>query len=243
MMIFDNLGGSVTLKRDDAREDGAELTVLVVEDEETIADFVTMGLSHHGFRVQVARDGKEALAEFGRIRPSMVILDVMLPEIDGFAVLRQLRLQCDVPVLMLTARGDVDDRVHGLDLGADDYLPKPFKFKELLARVRALLRRQHAATMPVLHVGPLSLCRETREVHLEGTLIDLTPREFEILELLMRHPRQVFSRETILNRVWGYEFVGDTNVVEVHVSALRQKLGGQRDLIQTFRGVGYSLRG
>lgn len=226
-----------------AEDTAAVVTILVVEDEETIAEFVSMGLSYAGFQVAVARDGKEGLSEFRRIRPSLVILDVMLPEIDGFSVLRQIRLQSPVPVLVLTARGDVDDRVEGLELGADDYLPKPFKFKELLARVRALLRRSAIDISPVLHAGPLTLRRETHEVALDGAALSLTPREFELLEFLLRHPRQVFSRETILNRVWGYDFIGDTNVVEVHVSALRQKLGSHRDLIQTVRGVGYSLRG
>lgn len=225
------------------REEEAGLTVLIVEDEETIAEFVSMGLSYSGFRVAVARDGREGLAEFRRLRTDLVVLDVMLPEMDGFEVLRQLRLQSDVPVLMLTARGEVDDRVQGLDLGADDYLSKPFKFKELLARARALLRRRHAPIGSELRVGPLTLRRDTREVTLRSALLNLTPREFDLLELFMHHPRQVFSRETILNRVWGYDFYGGTNVVEVHVSALRQKLGADRDLIQTMRGVGYSLRG
>lgn len=217
--------------------------VLIVEDEETIAEFVSMGLSYAGFQVAVARDGPEGLEEFRRQRPDLVILDVMLPELDGFAVLRQIRLQGDVPVLMLTARVDVDDRVRGLELGADDYLPKPFKFKELLARVRALLRRAHVDVVPSLHVGPLSLRHDTREVTLDGEPVSLTPREFDLLEFLLRHPRHVFSRESILNQVWGYDFVGETNVVEVHVSALRQKLGPHRGLIQTVRGVGYTLRG
>lgn len=218
-------------------------TILVVEDEETIADFVSMGLSYAGFHVAVARDGNEGIAEFQQQKPDLVILDVMLPELDGFAVLRRIRLHGDVPVLMLTARAEVDDRVHGLELGADDYLPKPFKFKELLARVRALLRRAHVEVVPSLHAGPLSLRRDTREVTVDGTPLGLTPREFDLLEFLLSRPRQVFSRETILNRVWGYDFVGETNVVEVHVSALRQKLGPHRNLIQTVRGVGYTLRG
>ena len=225
------------------REDGARPSILVVEDEETIADFVSMGLEYAGFRVAVASDGTEALSAFRRTRPDMVILDVMLPGLDGFGVLRQLRLQSDVPVVMLTARGEVDDRVQGLDLGADDYLAKPFKFKELLARVRAVLRRRHLDTTPVLSVGPLSLRPDTREVTVDSTAIELTPREFDLLEFFLRHPRQVVTRETILTRVWGYEFIGETNVIEVHVSALRQKLGGYRDLIQTIRGVGYTLRG
>ncbi len=225
------------------RDEGAGIRVLVVEDEETIAEFVAMGLSYAGFQVTVARDGKEGLEEFRRLRPDLVVLDVMLPGIDGFAVLSRIRLGSDVPVVMLTARGEVDDRVQGLDLGADDYLPKPFKFKELLARIRAVLRRRNLEVVPILRLGPISLRRDTREVTVDNSPIVLTPRELDLLEFLMQHPRQVFSRETILNRVWGYDFIGETNVVEVHVSALRQKLGDHRDLIQTVRGVGYTLRG
>jgi len=166
-----------------------------------------------------------------------------LPRMDGFAVLRQIRLQSDVPAVMLTARGEVDDRVRGLDLGADDYLPKPFKFKELLARVRAVLRRRNLEVVPAISFGPISLRRDTRDVTIDGSPILLTPREFDLLEFLMRHPRQVLSRETILNQVWGYDFIGETNVVEVHVSALCHKLGQYRDLIRTIRGAGYTLRG
>ena len=220
----------------------AEPAILVIEDEETIAEFVSMGLTHAGFHVVVASDGKKGIDEFYRQRPALVVLDIMLPKLDGFAVLRQIRLQSDTPVLMLTARGDVDDRVQGLDLGADDYLAKPFKFKELLARVRALLRRSQGETVQTVRVGPLSLRRDTHEVRLEEVPVLLTPREFDLLDLLLRHPRHVFSREKILNAVWGFDFVGDTNVVEVHVSALRQKLGLRRDLIKTVRGFGYTLR-
>ncbi len=232
-----------TAEQEVNRSEGEGIRVLVIEDEATIAEFVVMGLSYAGFQVTVACDGKQGLDEFRCLRPDLVVLDVMLPEIDGFTALRQIRLQSDTPVIMLTARGEVDDRVQGLDLGADDYLSKPFKFKELLARVRAVLRRHKPDVTPVLHLGPLSLRRDTREVTLEGAPMQLTAREFDLLEFLMLHPRQVFGRETILQRVWGYEFIGETNVVEVHVSALRQKLGSHRDLIQTVRGVGYTLRG
>ncbi len=224
------------------RNDGTGVKVLVIEDEETIAEFVSMGLSYVGYQVAVAGNGRQGLDEFHRLKPDLVVLDVMLPEIDGFAVLRQIRLQSDVPVVMLTARGEVDDRVRGLDLGADDYLPKPFKFKELLARSRAVLRRRTPEVAPILSFGPLSLRRDTRDVTLDGETILLTPREFDLLEFLMRHPRQILSRGTIIDRVWGYDFQGETNVVEVHVSALRQKLGPHRELIQTVRGVGYTLR-
>ncbi len=226
-----------------ARDEGTGIRVLVVEDEETIAEFVVMGLSYAGFQVTAVSTGREGLEEFQRLRPDLIVLDVMLPEMDGFELLSRVRLHSDVPVVMLTARGSVDDRVRGLDLGADDYLPKPFKFKELLARIRAVLRRHNLEAVPILRLGPLSLRRDTREVFVDSVPVVLTPREFDLLEFLMRHPRQVISRETMLSQVWGYDFIGETNVVEVHVSALRQKLGPHRDLIQTVRGVGYTLRG
>jgi len=218
--------------------------ILVVDDEETIVEFLEMGLRYEGYEVHVARDGETALQLAKGLRPDLLILDWMLPERDGLEVCRWVRAQDDVPILMLTARGDLDDRVKGLDNGADDYLAKPFKFKELLARVRALLRRRRLDVQRVVQVADLKLNRDTREVERAGRTIDLTPKEFEILELLISHPRQIFPRETIMNRVWGYDYLGDLNVIEVHISALREKLGDQdRQLIRTVRGVGYTLRG
>ncbi|HEX2183952.1 MAG TPA: response regulator transcription factor [Chloroflexota bacterium] len=217
--------------------------VLVVDDEETIRDLIEMGLRYEGYEVQAVADGEAALAAVQRWRPHLVILDRMLPGMDGLEVCRWLRAKSDVLVLMLTARGEVDDRVEGLESGADDYLPKPFKFKELLARMRAVLRRHDVSVGRVLYVADLRLDREAREVTRTGRVIELTPKEFDILELLVAHPRQVFSRETILNRVWGYDYVGDTKLIDVHISALRAKLGDEdRSLIRTVRGVGYSLR-
>jgi two-component system response regulator MprA len=217
--------------------------VLVVDDEESIRELLEIGLKFEGFDVALAADGEAALAEARRVRPDLVVLDVMLPKLDGFEVCRRLRLLGDTPILMLTARGEVDDRVAGLDLGADDYMPKPFKLKELLARVRALLRRRGPGSDRLLTYADLAITRDTREVHRAGRPIALTPREFEILELLLSRPRRVFSRESIIQTVWGYDFIGDTNVVEVHVSALREKLGdSDRRLIQTVRGVGYTIR-
>jgi DNA-binding response OmpR family regulator len=220
-----------------------KVRVLVVDDEETIREFLEMGLRYEGYDVQAVRDGESALAVVRSWRPQLVILDRMLPGMEGLEVCRWLRARSDAQVLMLTARGEVDDRVDGLESGADDYLPKPFKFKELLARVRAVLRRQHADPGRVLHVADLRLDRETREVARAGDPVELTPREFDILELFMAHPRQVFSRETILNRVWGYDYVADAKLIDVHISALRSKLGDeQRSLIRTVRSVGYTLR-
>ena len=218
--------------------------ILVVDDEETIVEFLEMGLRYEGYEVHVARDGDAALQMAKRLRPDLVILDWMLPERDGLEVCRWLRAQGDVPIIMLTARGELDDRVEGLDSGADDYLPKPFKFKELLARVRALLRRRHVTVQRVVQVADVRLNRDTREVTRGDRPVELTPKEFDILELLISHPRQVFPRETIMNRVWGYDYFGDLNVIEVHISSLRDKLGDHdRQLIRTVRGVGYTLRG
>jgi DNA-binding response OmpR family regulator len=217
--------------------------VLVVDDEETIVEFLTMGLTYEGWTVVAAMDGQAALDVAQRERPDLVILDVMLPGLDGMTVCRRLRDHSDVPIIMLTARGELEDRVAGLDGGADDYLVKPFRFQELLARIRAVLRRRAPAMHSVIAVGDVRLNRDTREVDRAGSGIELTQREFDLLELLLDHPRQVLSRETILNRLWGYDFVGDTNVIDVHIAALRRKLGdNEHTLIRTVRGIGYSVR-
>ena len=218
--------------------------VLVVDDEDSILDFVEMGLRYEGFEVELAHDGLSALAAVTRRRPDLVVLDLNLPGLDGLEVCRRLRQSSDVPIVMLTARGEVDERVEGLEAGADDYVPKPFKFKELLARVRAVLRRRTTLAERILRFGGLVLNRDTREVFLDGRPIRLTPREFELLEVFMLHPRQVMTRELLLDRVWGTDHLGDGNLIEVHVSALREKLGDhQRQLIRTVRGVGYALSG
>jgi DNA-binding response OmpR family regulator len=216
--------------------------VLVVDDEEIIVEMLTMGLNYEGFEVSVARTGFEALEQARSAKPDIVVLDVMLPGIDGVEVCRRLRAAGDVGILMLTARGEVEDRVMGLDSGADDYLVKPFTFRELLARVGAILRRKGVNLQQALRVGDLVLDRQTRRVARGGRAIELTPREFDMLELFLSHPRQVFSREVILNRVWGYDYFGDTNVIDVHIRHLREKLDDEnRDLIRSVRGVGYSL--
>ena len=216
--------------------------VLVVDDEEIIVEMLTMGLNYEGFEVSVARTGFEALEQARSARPDIVVLDVMLPGIDGVEVCRRLRAAGDVGILMLTARGEVEDRVTGLDSGADDYLVKPFTFRELLARVGAILRRKGVNLQQALRAGDLVLDRQTRRVTRGGRPVELTPREFDMLELFLSHPRQVFSREVILNRVWGYDYFGDTNVIDVHIRHLREKLDDEnRDLIRSVRGVGYSL--
>ena len=216
-------------------------TVLIVDDEPGIVDFVELGLRHEGITVVSAANAAGGLEAVRRVVPQLVILDVGLPDGDGFELLSRIRSETKVPVIMLTARGDLDDRVRGLDLGADDYVAKPFHFAELLARVRVHLRRQglDPAADPTLRFADLELDPRTREVRRAGEPVVLTAREFELLELFLRHPRQVLSKETILDRLWGYAF--DDNLVEVYVGYLRRKLG-EPVLIQTLRGAGYALR-
>jgi DNA-binding response OmpR family regulator len=221
------------------------LRVLVIEDEPTIVEFLRVGLMYEHAEVEVAEAGPSGLALAKQHNFDLIILDVMLPGLDGFQVCRQLRESGhDVPIIMLTARKDVPDRVTGLNLGADDYLTKPFSFDELLARMHAVLRRRGQASEPaVLRALDLTLKPETHEAYKSDVALDLTPIEFALLELFMRHPRRVFTRETLLNRVWGYDYVGDTNVVDVHVGHLRDKIGDRaRRLIHTVYGVGYSFR-
>ena len=224
-------------------------TILVVEDEQTMARAVRFVLEREGFRVLHAGDGRVALNLFEREQPEALILDLMLPEIDGLEVCRSIRRQSMIPILMLTARADEFDRVLGLELGADDYLTKPFSMRELVARVRALLRRAEAARdgwqpHPIL-VGPLRLDAARREVRLDGRPVSLRPREFDLLLHLARHPGQVFTREQLLDQVWGYDFAGGSRTVDVHVRWLRRKIEadpGQPQHLQTVRSVGYRLR-
>jgi DNA-binding response OmpR family regulator len=224
-----------------ARADQRPATIIVIDDEPGIVDFVELGLRHEGFAVHAAGSVAAGLDLIRRERPDLVIVDVGLPDGDGFELLRRLRAESDVPVVMLTARGDLDDRVRGLELGADDYVAKPFHMAELLARVRAHLRRQGKAPAAetTLRFADLQLDTGTRRVSRAGRDIELTAREFELLELLLRHAGQVLSKESILDRLWGYAF--DDNLVEVYVSYLRRKLG-EPMLIHTLRGAGYSLR-
>jgi DNA-binding response OmpR family regulator len=221
------------------------MQVLVIEDEPTIVEFLRVGLSYEHYNVTIAEDGPAGLGLATTQNYDIIILDVMLPGLDGFEVCRQLRESGNnIPILMLTARREVADRVAGLKLGADDYLTKPFNFEELLARVQALLRRSGKANeRTVLRIQDITLDPETHEVYKGTDIIDLSPLDFALLELLMCHPRRVFTRETLLNRIWGYEYAGDTNVVDVHVGHIRNRIGdNDRRIIQTVYGVGYSLR-
>ena len=212
--------------------------VLVVDDEPGIVDFIRVGLREEGYGVATAATAGDGLRALRKQAPAIVILDVGLPDEDGFSLLGRLRAESDVPVVMLTARGEVYDRVRGLELGADDYIAKPFHFAELLARVRALLRRREPRP-DVLTVADVSLDARTREVRRGDRALQLTAREYELLELFLRHPGEVLSKQAILERLWGYAF--DANLVEVYVGYLRRKLG-EPPLIETLRGAGYLLR-
>lgn len=220
------------------------MRILVVDDDPEIVSFLKRGLIYEGYSVDTAGDGTEALTKSREKEPDLVILDVMMPGIDGVEVSKRLRQASDVPILMLTAKSTVADRVEGLDSGADDYLVKPFALDELLARVRALLRRHQPREGEVLRFSDLSLDTATREVRRGNEVIELTAQEFDLLELFMRHPRQVLIRDRIYDRVWGYDFGGESNLIEVYVSYLRSKLeaSGRPRLIHTVRGVGYVMK-
>ncbi len=217
--------------------------ILVVDDDPMVATTIQRVLRPEGYEVDVALDGQEAVDRVKQKRPDLVVLDVMMPGVDGFEVCRRMRAEDNLPILLLTARGGTADRVRGLDTGADDYLVKPFAYAELLARVRALLRRAAPAAGEVLQFGGVSMDIEAREVQRDGRVIPLTAREFALLEHFMRHPRQVLTRAQLLDAVWVNE-EADGNVVAVYVGYLRSKLdvAGRPRLIHTMRGFGYSLR-
>ncbi|SFR07161.1 two component transcriptional regulator, winged helix family [Desulfoscipio geothermicus DSM 3669] len=225
----------------------ANLRILVIDDDEKITTLMQRVLKFEGHETHFSFNGRDGLREMEHFQPDLVILDIMMPGMDGWEVCRRLRLQSDVPILMLTARDEVADRVRGLDAGADDYLVKPFALEELLARVRALsrrARRTREANNQLLSFADLTLDLQKREAYRGDSVVQLTTREFELLKLFMQHPRQVLSRDLIMERVWGYDFSGESNVLEVYIGNLRQKLedGGRKRLIHTVRGVGYTLR-
>ena len=226
--------------------DGAEAggRVLVVEDDEDIADVLRRSLRNEGYDVRTSADGVDALDVAAGFVPDLVVLDLGLPRLDGVEVCRRLRADSDVPILMLTARSETEDRVGGLDSGADDYLAKPFERKELLARIRALLRRRPPRGSASIEVADLTLNPDTREVRRGEREIELTNREFELLEHLMRNQRLVVSRERLLDEVWGYDPTAATNTIDVFISNLRRKLeeDGEPRLLHTKRGAGYVLK-
>jgi DNA-binding response OmpR family regulator len=224
--------------------EGRSPRVLVVEDDEDIALALQRSLRLEGYDVRISRDGEAALDDVRQFLPDLVLLDLGLPKVDGIAVAQQIRSDGDIPILMLTARDALESRVEGLDVGADDYLVKPFERQELLARLRALLRRRPPRGEANLVVGDLTLNPDTHEVRRTERDIELTQREFELLEFLMRNERIVVSRQRLLDEVWGYDPFSTTNTIEVFVSNLRRKLeaGGEPRLLHTIRGAGYVLR-
>ncbi|MCI0555305.1 MAG: response regulator transcription factor [Anaerolineae bacterium] len=220
------------------------MRILIVEDEAGVAGFVEQGLTEAGYAVDIARNGPDGLEYALAFEYDAVVLDIMLPKMNGLDVLREMRNQrVKTPVLLLTARDGVDDRVRGLDVGGDDYLVKPFAFPELLARIRALLRRPPLQSGNILSMDDLEMDISQREVRRAGKHIELSPREFSLLELLLRHPNQVLTRTQIVEHVWNFDFYSDTNVVDVYIGYLRRKIDRNFDppLIHTVRGVGYRL--
>ena len=219
--------------------------ILIVEDEAKLAQFIKLELEFENYEVTIAPDGLTGLSTARENHPDLILLDWMLPGISGPEICRRLRQTGDkVPIILLTAKDEVSDRVAGLDAGADDYVIKPFSIEELLARIRAGLRRDREEDTDLLQFTDLSLNRATREVYRGKRQIDLTAKEFDLLEYLISHPRQVLTRDQILERVWGYDFMGDSNIIEVYIRYLRLKLEAEAEqrLIQTVRGVGYVLR-
>lgn len=217
--------------------------ILIVEDDESISELIAYNLKQAGFAVLTAFDGETGLALALKEEPHLVLLDIMLPGIDGWEVCRRLRQASEIPILFLTAKDAEFDRVLGLELGADDYVTKPFSPRELVARVKAILRRvSRPAEIEQMVIGPVTIDFRSHQVTLDGEVLNLTPMEYQLLRILAMNPGQVFSREELLTQVWGEDFFGDQRTVDVHISHLREKLGRASDLVQTARGFGYKLK-
>jgi len=218
--------------------------ILVIEDDANVADFVKRGLLQSGFEVTVAGTGYEGMEMVQSGNPDLVVLDLMLPDIDGIDVCRQLRAGSDLGIVILTARGVIGERVRGLEAGADDYLPKPFAFEELIARIRAVLRRRSRQAEGLIRIGDLEIDIEKRQVRRGNRLVELTTREFDLLKLLAQYAGRPLHRDFIIQRIWGYQFEGETDPVKVYINFLRRKLsaGGEADPIHSVRGFGYVLR-
>jgi two-component system alkaline phosphatase synthesis response regulator PhoP/two-component system response regulator ResD len=218
-------------------------TILVVDDEKNIVQLARLYLGNEGFHVEEAHDGKQALEKARALNPDLIVLDIMMPEMDGLSVCKELRKTSNVPVIILTARDDDIDKIVGLEVGADDYMTKPFNPRELVARVKAVLRRSQSAinTEAVLEVGDIRLDPARREVSVGAKSITLRAKEFDLLAAFMRHQGVVLDRERLLSLVWGQDFYGDTRTIDVHVAWLREKLSGAKARVQTVWGVGYKL--
>ena len=230
------------------RPDGSPLRILAVDDEQMLTDLLAMALRMEGWEVRTAASGLEALQVAKEFEPDALVLDIMMPDLDGMSVLRRLRESGNlVPVLFLTAKDAVGDRISGLTAGGDDYVTKPFSLEEVIARLRAIIRRTGLAAsdegQSILRVGDLTLNEDSHEVYRDGTAIELTATEFELLRYLMRNPRRVLSKSQILDRVWSYDFGGKASVVEIYISYLRKKIdAGRPAMIHTIRGVGYMIK-
>lgn len=221
----------------------SDMTILIVDDEPHIVELVKLYLGNEGFHVESANSGRSALSKFAEVQPSLIVLDLMLPELDGWEVCRQIRRDSQVPIIMLTARSEDIDKIVGLEIGADDYLTKPFNPRELVARIKAILRRSTLAESAVqsgpLEVGNTVIDIEKHEVTVDGAAVDLRMKEFDLLVTFVQHLGLVLERDKLLNLVWGYEYFGDTRTVDVHVAHLRDRLAGSSVSIQTIRGLGY----
>ncbi len=226
----------------------AKQKVLIVDDEDHILELARLYLAREGYQIEAVRDGADALRRFGQVKPDLVVLDLMLPNVDGLTICKEIRRQSQIPIIMLTARDDITEKVVGLEVGADDYLTKPFHPQELVARAKALVRRARLEPdqIKVIRAGGLEVDLERHEVRCGTARLQLRPKEFDLLALLARHPGRVFPRNELLERVWGYDFPGYTRTVDVHVQQVREKLtaaGIREPAIQTVWGVGYKLDG
>ena len=244
---MDSMSRSQTSPAPLTRPDGTPIRILAVDDESSLTELLSMAMRYEGWQVSTAASGNEAVKAAREVRPDAIVLDMMLPDFDGLEVMRRVRSEDpDVPVIFLTAKDAVSDRINGLTAGGDDYVTKPFSLEEVIARLRALLRRSGAATgrsESLLVVGDLTLDEDSHEVSRAGDPIQLTATEFELLRYLMRNPRRVLSKAQILDRVWNYDFGGQANVVELYISYLRKKIDANRaPMIHTMRGAGYVLR-
>jgi two-component system OmpR family response regulator len=244
---MDGMSRTQTSPEPITRPDGTPIRILAVDDESSLTELLSMAMRYEGWQVSTAASGNEAVKAAREVRPDAIVLDMMLPDFDGLEVMRRVRAEDpDVPVIFLTARDAIADRINGLTAGGDDYVTKPFSLEEVIARLRALLRRSGAATgrsESLLVVGDLTLDEDSHEVTRAGDPIQLTATEFELLRYLMRNPRRVLSKAQILDRVWNYDFGGQANVVELYISYLRKKIDANRaPMIHTMRGAGYVLR-
>lgn len=221
--------------------------ILVVDDEKSIADAIVYGLKREGFMVEAAYNGEEALKKIKELHPLVIILDIMMPKLNGFEVLKKLQNADELGIVLLTAKDDIVDKILGLELGADDYITKPFDIRELIARVKSLIRRlqknYQADAQETINIGEIKIVLNQRKVIVKGREVDFTPKEFDLLALLASHPNRVFTRDEMLDMIWGMEYVGGTRTVDIHVRRVRQKLGDNEGILQTVHGVGYKAAG